>query len=306
MRPIAYRYQRTLAHTADVPGVGFISGARVRLRFRPAPAGSGVVFARADLPGTPMVSARVESVTDTNRRTTLGLPRTGVTLVEHALAALAALHIDNCLIELDGPEPPGLDGSAWGFVQALQEAGTVLQSASRPIMSVSEPITVKKDGTCITLHPCAATSPPILSLSYFLDYGPDVSIPRQSSSIVLTPESFIHDISRCRTFLLESEAHALRSQGIGRHLTAAEVLVFGPRGPIDNPLRHADEPARHKILDLIGDLALCGFDLVGHIVAYRSGHALNIELAKRLSVLALCQVPGSRNLPRSVTVAQAA
>jgi UDP-3-O-acyl-N-acetylglucosamine deacetylase len=101
--------------------------------------------------------------------------------------------------------------------------------------------------------------------------------------MTVTSNTFTHEISGCRTFLLEHEAHALRSQGIGTHLTAAELLVFGTHGPIDNRLRFGNEPARHKTLDLIGDLALCGFDLAGHVVAYRSGHALNVALAKTLT-----------------------
>lgn len=295
MRPIAYRFQRTLAKTADVQGVGFISGARVRLRFRPAVPDTGIVFARADLPGTPLISARASSVTDTRRRTTIGPAKTGVTLVEHVLSALSGLRIDNCLIELDGPEPPGLDGSALGFVNILTEAGAVIQSARRPVLSVSEPVSVERDGACITLHPSVT---PSLQASYLLDYGQQVPIPRQSATVIVTPESYRHQISDCRTFLLEHEAHELRKQGIGKHLKASEVLVFGAQGPIENQLRYADEPARHKLLDLIGDLALCGFDLAGHIVAYRSGHALNIELANRLSHIAW---HGSPPLSRTAT-----
>src|SRR5205814_3869995 len=102
----------------------------------------------------------------------------------------------------------------------------------------------------------------------------------------ITPTRFAADLAGCRTFLLDSEAAALQQQGVGRHITPADLLVFGPRGPIDNRLRHADEPARHKVLDLVGDLALFGADLAGHVVAYRSGHALNVDLARRLTALA--------------------
>ncbi|MBY0512725.1 MAG: UDP-3-O-acyl-N-acetylglucosamine deacetylase, partial [Gemmataceae bacterium] len=104
----------------------------------------------------------------------------------------------------------------------------------------------------------------------------------QLHTLDVRPETFVRDVAACRTFLTEPEALGLRAQGVGVHLTAAELLVFGDRGPIDNRLRFADEPARHKVLDLIGDLSLCGFDLAGHVVAYRSGHALNVELARRL------------------------
>lgn len=283
MRVIGYRYQRTLAAPAEVRGVGFITAARVRVRFLPAPADSGIVFRRTDLPGSPAVPARVPNVTGTQRRTTLGSPPAGITLVEHLLAALAGLRIDNCTIELDGPEPPGLDGSAAGFVSVLHRAGAALQPARRPVWSVETPVILTGGGATLALHPADG---PGLRASYTLDYGLAAPIPRQAFTFDVRPENFVREVASCRTFLTEPEARTLKAQGVGTHLTPAEVLVFGPRGPVANKLRFADEPARHKLLDLIGDLSLCGFDLAGHLVAYRSGHALNAELGRRLAELA--------------------
>jgi UDP-3-O-acyl N-acetylglucosamine deacetylase len=280
MRTLGYRAQRTLANSTEIAGTGFITGARVRLRFMPAAEDHGLAFVRTDLPGSPIIRAVVSSVTDTRRRTTLGPAKSGVTLVEHVLAALAGIRIDNCRIELDGPEPPGLDGSACEFVNAIKAAGIAHQTAQRPIRTVTARTMVEKDGATIAFHPAEGMS---LRASYILDYGPLSPIPRQSATLSVTPESFARDVANCRTFLLESEAHQLRSQGIGQHLKASEVLVFGPHGPLDNRLRYGDEPARHKLLDLLGDLALCGFDLAGHVVAYRSGHGLNVELASDLA-----------------------
>jgi UDP-3-O-acyl N-acetylglucosamine deacetylase len=280
MRLIGYRQQRTTERPAELRGVGFITGTPVRVRFLPAPADSGVVFRRVDLPGGPVVAARAANVTGTQRRTTLGPPAQGITLVEHLLAALAGLRIDNCTVELDGPEPPGLDGSAAGFVETLFRAGAVVQAACRPIYSPTQPVVLSANGATIALHP---GTEPGLRASYILDYGLYAPIPRQVFTLEVRPENFVREVALCRTFLTDAEAHALRSQGVGRHLTAAEVLVFGDRGPIENRLRFADEPARHKVLDMIGDLALCGFDLAGHVVAYRSGHAMNVELAGRLA-----------------------
>jgi UDP-3-O-acyl N-acetylglucosamine deacetylase len=264
--------------------VGFVTGARARVRFRPAPADAGVVFVRTDLPGPPAaVPARVGAVTDTRRRTTLGPAAAGVTLVEHVLAALAGLRIDNCVVEIDGPEPPGLDGSALGYVAALTAAGVVAQAARRPVLGVDQPLVLRRDGATIAVHPADG---PGLRVSYLLDYGPVGPIPRQVVTLDLTPDTFAREVTAARTFVLESEAAALKAQGVGRHLSPKDVVVFGPRGPIDNALRAADEPARHKVLDLVGDLSLCGFDLAGHVVAYRSGHALNVELAAALAGLA--------------------
>src|SRR5207247_7367915 len=132
----------------------------------------------------------------------------------------------------------------------------------------------------LALHP---TDGEELTLTYFLDYGLGSPIARQVHTQTLTPGGFAAELAGCRTFILESEAAALRRQGLGARTTAADLLVFGPRGPIDNTLRHANEPARHKILDLVRDLSLLGHDLCGHLVAYRSGHGLNIELVRELA-----------------------
>ncbi len=267
--------------------MGFVTGCPVRARFLPAEADTGLVFVRTDRAGRPETPAAHDRVTGTARRTTLGDPATGVTLVEHVLAALAGLRIDNCRVELDAAEPPGLDGSSAGFVTALAAAGVELQAARRPIYAADEPVLVSHGGATVGLHPPDGPGDTRLTASYILDYGPRAAIPRQSATIPVCPDTFARELASCRTFLLESEVAALRKQGVGRHLTFADVLVFGPRGPKENRVRYADEPARHKVLDLIGDLALCGFDLAGHLVAYRSGHALNVALAGELAARAV-------------------
>jgi UDP-3-O-acyl N-acetylglucosamine deacetylase len=235
---------------------------------------------RTDLDRT-QVPARLELVTDTQRRTTLGTAPAYVSLVEHVLAALAGLHIDNCYVEVNAPEPPGLDGSAQGFVEALRHAGACLQPARRPIVCVTASVVVRHGGATLALHP---TDRPGLRISYLLDYGPGSPIDRQIHTEEITPENFANNLACCRTFLLEEEAIELRRQGLGQATRISDLLVFGPRGPIDNRLRFADEPARHKILDLVGDLSLLGADLCGHVVAYRSGHPLNIELGRALAL----------------------
>jgi UDP-3-O-acyl N-acetylglucosamine deacetylase len=266
-----------------VSGTGFITGSHVTARFLPAPPDSGLAFHRTDLRVSPTIPARADCVSNTQRRTTLGPPECGVTLVEHVLAALAGLRIDNCVVELDGPEPPGLDGSSIGFVEAINATGVLNQPARRPIFAVAEPVVLRSPGMTLALHPATSRE---LRVSYRLDYGATSPIPPQTHTTRVCPAAFMRSLARCRTFLTEAEAAALRSQGIGKHLSEADLLVFGRRGPINNRLRFADEPARHKILDLIGDLALCGFDLAGHLVAYRSGHALNVELARTLAACA--------------------
>ncbi len=284
MRVIGFRHQRTLAAPIEIEGVGFVTGARVRVRLLPARPDSGRVFTRVDEPAAPKIPAHTNFVTGTQRRTTLGSPAHGVTLVEHLLSALAGLRVDNCVIEIDGPEPPGLDGSSRGYVDAVIAAGVIEQPARRPVWTVPTPVVVSAGGATIGLHPAPGTEG--LRASYLLDYGPVAPIPRQGCTVEVTPAEYVREVSACRTFVTDAEAVALRAQGVGRHLSPSDLLVFGSRGVIDNRLRFADEPARHKILDLVGDLALCGFDLAGHVVAYRSGHALNVDLARRLTHLA--------------------
>jgi UDP-3-O-acyl N-acetylglucosamine deacetylase len=250
------------------------------LRFRPAPPCTGVVFVRTDLCPVVEIPARVQQVTATQRRTTLGHDQAQVALVEHVLAALAGLRIDNCLVELDAPEPPGFDGSAQRFVDALRQADVKLQGARRITWGVDTPLGVAEEGATLTLHPAAADE---LVITYLLDYGVSSPIGRQSHTERITPERFANELAGCRTFILESEVSELRRQGLGARTSMMDLLVFGERGPIENHLRYANEPARHKVLDLVGDLSLFNHDLRGHLVAYRSGHRLNTELVGLLT-----------------------
>jgi UDP-3-O-acyl N-acetylglucosamine deacetylase len=280
VRRHSYRYQRTIARKAELSGVGFLTGASICLRFHPAPASTGVVFVRGDLSPALHIPATVDQVSGTERRTTLGHGPDRVALVEHVLAALAGLRIDNCYVELDGSEPPGLDGSAQLFVEVLRKAGIVLQGSRRTVWCVDTPAIVEKNGATLALYPPRRDE---LRISYVLDYGLKSPIDRQIHTEEVTPETFANSLAPARTFLLEHEAEELRRQGLGSRTTTSDLLVFGSRGPVNNRLRQADEPARHKILDIIGDLSLFGSDLRGHVVAYRSGHPLNVELVRHLT-----------------------
>jgi len=279
VRRLHYRYQRTIARPAELLGIGYLTGASVRLRFVPAAAETGIVFVRVDRGPRARIPAAIDQVTGTQRRTTLGQAPLSVSLVEHVLAALAGLRIDNCYVELNAPEPPGLDGSAQRFVQCLQDAGIELQSARHAVWCVDQPLVLRQGGATLALYP---TDEDELRISYLLDYGVLSALGRQRHTVTLTPESFANEIAACRTFLLEAEAIEFQRQGLGSRTQVSDLLVFGPHGPLHNRLRYADEPARHKILDLIGDLSLLGQDIRGHVVAYRSGHPLNVELVRAL------------------------
>jgi UDP-3-O-[3-hydroxymyristoyl] N-acetylglucosamine deacetylase len=278
VRKLGSRPQRTLGRTVEIRGVGFVTGTDVRVRFRPAPPHSGLLFVRTDLPGKPAIPASADAAT-ANRRTTLGYPPAQVELVEHVLAALHGLRIDNCTIEINGPELPGLDGSAAGFTELLCDAGTTAQRARRDIWTVEEPITVSSGSATLTIHPTGNLD---LRISYLLDYGPRSPIPRQRHTLDVTPVNFLNCIAASRTFLLQDEAEQFRKMGWGSRIKESDLLIFGPHGPLGNELRYDDEPARHKVLDVVGDLALVGHSLCGHVVAYRSGHALNVALGRKL------------------------
>jgi UDP-3-O-[3-hydroxymyristoyl] N-acetylglucosamine deacetylase len=279
VKKISHRQQRTVARAAEVQGVGYLTGKTVNLRFRPAPANTGVVFVRSDLGPGACIGARVENVTGTHRRTTLGDGPLCVGLVEHVLSALCGLRIDNCYIELNAPEPPGLDGSAQGFVDAILDAGIEQQAEQKAIWAVENPVLVRHKDTTLCLHPPREFE---LRASYLLDFGNFSPIHRQVFTSDITPETYLADVAPCRTFLLEEEGLELRKQGIGLRTQFSDLLVFGKQGPINNKLRFANEPARHKVLDLLGDLFLLGEQICGHVVAYRSGHPLNVELVKAL------------------------
>jgi UDP-3-O-[3-hydroxymyristoyl] N-acetylglucosamine deacetylase / 3-hydroxyacyl-[acyl-carrier-protein] dehydratase len=280
---IASRPQRTIAEVARVRGTSFLQGLDVELRFRPTGANTGVVFLRSDLPDRPEVPALVEHVIPRQRRTTIGRGPAVVEMVEHVMAALAGLRVDNCVVEIDGPETPGCDGSSRAFAEAIVRAGLVEQDAPREVLVIDRPVTVRDGDSALTAFPGETGR---LVLSYQLDYGSKSPIGRQGYFVDVVPESFLDELSTSRTFLLQAEADALRKAGIGSRTTERDLLIFGPDGVIGNELRFADECARHKTLDLLGDLALVGKDLSGHVIAHRSGHQLNAELARELLKLA--------------------
>ena len=273
------RRQRTVAQSGEIQGVGLHSGAETTLRLKPAPPDSGVVFVRTDLPGSPRIRADADHLGVRQRRTALiGQGDAEVHTVEHFLACCAGLQVDNLEAELDGPECPGMDGSGQAFVQLLDELGIVEQEAERSVIRIAEPIAVgARPGAALMAMP--ATSG--FSVSYSLDYG-DGWLGRQVFASEITPETFRTEIAAARTFCLASEAEALREAGLGKGATYENTLVVGDDGVIENTPRWPDEFARHKVLDVLGDLFLAGADLEGHVHAYRTGHAANLSLVRAL------------------------
>jgi len=275
----ALRKQRTISQPAVVRGFGFWSGRDVSVEFRPAAVHTGVVFVRRDLAEPVRIDATVANRLETPRRTTLADGGATVEMVEHVMAALAGLQIDNCEVWVDEAEMPGCDGSAQPFVEALASAGVVEQAALRPRLVVRNITRLGNDESWVEARPTTSDS---MSVKFRLDYGSGNAIGRQTLQLVVNPESFCRELAPCRTFVLQEEAEWLVSRGLGKRATHQNLLVFDKDGPVNNELRFRDECVRHKALDLVGDLALAGCDLVGHFIAHRSGHRLNAELVRAL------------------------
>jgi len=274
--------QQTIGKTVELSGKGLFTGSDTTLRFRPADPYSGISFIRVDQPKPIRIAARVENVSKRARRTSLRNGTVSVETIEHCLGACAGLGIDNLDIEINADELPSGDGSSLPFVNALVEAGVCEQQAPRRDYVISEMVRVADGDAELVALPPLNPDAETLEVLYDLDYGNVGPIGRQILSVSVTPEEFVHNIAPARTFVLQAEAEQLRLSGLGGHLTYSDVVVFGPDGPIDNPLRFPNECVRHKILDLIGDLMLLGRRLVGRIHALKSGHALNHELVRVL------------------------
>lgn len=274
------RQQQTIAGPASVAGFGYWTGRDVSVEFRPAPVDAGVTFVRRDLGRSARIHATIANRIEAVRRTSLRHGDATVEMIEHVMAALSGLRIDNCEVWVSSAEMPGCDGSAKAFVDALDRVGIVSQDAARQRLVVDQTVRFGDSDKWIEVQPPQGDG---MSVAFEIDYGPTTSIGRQSIRMAVLPESFRREIAGSRTFLLEEEARSMIAQGLGTRVTPGDLLIFGPDGPIGNQLRFPDECVRHKVLDVVGDLALAGVDVVAHVVAYRSGHQLNGEVARWLS-----------------------
>lgn len=274
------RPQRTIKTSVEFEGVGIHTGAPVKVRLEPAPANSGVVFFRSDIEGSGEIPAHVEYRSNQPRRTALSDKegKAEVHTVEHLLSAVHALGVDNLVVHMSGPEAPGLDGSAKNFLEHLESAGIEDQDSTVETLVLKQPVAVTHKGASVCAIP---TDEPGLTLCYTLHY-PVKTIGAQYLEVKLSEESFKEQISKARTFCLEVEAMALRAAGLGQGATTENTVIYGEKGVIDTTLRYDDEAVRHKVLDLIGDLALLGRPLQARIVAVKSGHDLNAQLVEQI------------------------
>ena len=272
--------QRTIKEAVEIEGVGLQTGAKVKLRLKSSPANSGINFIRVDLPNKPLLNIKSLNLDEADfsreRRTVLGLGPLEIQTVEHFLAALAGLSIDNIVAEIDNVELPGLDGSAHDFMELLKKARIMEQEFPKEILKIDKPVWRAKEDSLLAILPDDD-----FRISYTLSYDTP-SLGTQFFSLTLNETNFEKEIAPARTFCLEEEALELLKRGLGKGANYDNTLVMGKDGPINNKLRFSNEPVRHKILDLIGDLFLVGKPLKGHVVAIKSGHRLNMELVKEL------------------------
>ena len=268
--------QRTVRRTVEIEGVGLHSGSDARVRILPAPADHGLVFSRRDLGGA-TVEATPEAIGDSSLATTLSCDGVSVGTVEHLLAALRGLGIDNARIEVDGPEIPILDGSSAPFVTAVRAAGgSAVQRAARRTLAVRRPIPIRDGERAILALPARD-----FRISYAIDF-PHPAIGYQAVALSVDEEVFAASIAPARTFCLLRDVQAMRASGRARGGSLDNAVVVGDEGIVGGALRFRDEFVRHKVLDLIGDLALLGAPLLAHVVVFKGGHRLHAQLVRRL------------------------
>jgi UDP-3-O-[3-hydroxymyristoyl] N-acetylglucosamine deacetylase len=256
--------------------VGLHSGHPAKAHFRPAPVDHGLVFLRREHPDRP-IPARLESASTFDYATTLKNDGVSIGTVEHVLSAAAGVGLHNCLIEIEGPEVPILDGSALPFVRLFHAAGFERQDALIEPMVLPEPVEVIREDRRVFYEPDG----PALTITYEIDF-PHPIVGRQELTFVFKPEEFASQISPARTFGFAREIEVLRARGLVRGGSLHNAVVLDDAGIMSGPLRFRDEFVRHKILDLLGDLALLGRPLYGRIHARKAGHALHIDFARAL------------------------
>lgn len=271
------RNQHTIGKDVTYKGLGLHSGMPVTMTMHPAAPGTGIIFKRSDLPGGPEVPAQSRYITNTLRATTLEKGEAKVLTVEHVLSALYALQIDNCVIEMDSPEPPVGDGSAKTFCDMVEEAGVETQDEMIPILTLDTSAAVYEDNKFITALPYDG-----LRIT-FTSINPHPLLGTQMRDVVIDHDSYMKEIAPARTIGFTWELEAMRKMGLGKGGTLENAVVYSETECLSQ-LRFPDELVRHKILDILGDISLVG-PLHAHIIAVLGSHKLNAELSEKLQAL---------------------
>jgi len=290
-------FQQTLGNKAAFSGIGLHTGKPINLTLRPAEPGTGIVFHRVDLSPAVSIEARATNVVNTRLSTTIGNGQATVSTIEHLMAALYGCGIDNAHVDIDGPEVPIMDGSATQFVDGILKAGTKVSSKPRKYLVLKKAVSIVEGDKKISIIPSRH-----YKITFDMQFAHQ-AVRSQTRSMVFTQQGFSDEIAGARTFGFLAEVEMLKANGLARGGSMENAIVIGDEGVL-NPegLRYSDEFVRHKILDSVGDLALCGHRLIGHVKSTKSGHDLNNKLArellKRSDCFALVEfTPQSTNVP---------
>ncbi len=268
-------YQRTLAKSVHLSGVGVHSGKQVNLTIKPAPTNFGINFRRVDLPTSPLIKATFSRIVDTSLATVIGEAGCIVSTIEHLMASFSGLGIDNAICEIDSYEPPIMDGSAKEFTRLIQKAGIAKQAAPRMYFVIKSPLELIGEDKSVHLYPARERK---ITCTIKFNHP---AIGEQKFSLTLSRDNFIKEISHARTFGFLQELEYMQFYGLARGGSLDNSLVIDENGVINEEgLRCPDEFVRHKILDAIGDFSLLGMPILGHIVLYKSGHNFNHEFLK--------------------------
>ena len=267
--------QRTLRRQVSCVGIGLHSGNKVTLTLKPAPADFGIRFRRSDMGGYE-VPATVRNLAGIQLATGLVRDEVSVETVEHLLAALVSTGIDNVAIELNSPEVPIMDGSAAPFIYLIHEAGVKRLQKPRTYLKIVRPIAISRGDKRIALYPSDH-----FKVTYSISFDHPL-LRHQSRTIRITEDTFVEEVAPARTFTFLKDVEMLRQNGLALGGSLENAVVLGETGVLNNALRFEDEFVRHKMLDAVGDLALVGYPVIGHLVAHRAGHALHTEFATRI------------------------
>lgn len=270
------RNQRTLKQTISCEGIGLHSGKSVKMQIKPAPVNSGILFVRTDLGGFE-IPATAANTGATIYATSLSRDGVTVNTVEHLLSAFAGLNIDNAVVELDAEEVPIMDGSARPFIRLIADAGIQMQEKLRSMLKVLKPVFVRDGNKQIAVWPADAPS-----ISYFIDFDHPL-LKEQSLQYIPSEEAYLREVGDARTFGFMKDVKALQEKGLARGASFENAVALGEDSVLNKDgLRYKDEFVRHKILDLIGDFLLVGMPIIGHVVAHKSGHALNSLMVRKI------------------------
>ncbi len=289
--PPAPQRRQTIARAVSLSGVGLHLGRPCTISFQPGAPGAGIVFRRTDRPGTPEIAARVDAAVESERRTVLGHGDDALHTVEHVLAAVAGLGVDDLTIALDAPEPPILDGSAAPFVAALRSAGVVPHGGAVEWLELDAPVRLTDGESRYEAYPAAA-----FSLDVDIAFA-HAAIGAQHGTYLVTPETFAEELAPARTFGFVHEVEALRAKGLIQGASTENAVVLDADGVVDGRLRWPDEFVRHKALDCVGDLALAGRRVRARVVAHRPSHRGTIRFVRALVAAARAAAPPAAPVP---------